>query len=96
MTDARFWFAPGVEVFPGHRVPNPPPSGFCFPVWKPLDVARIVDYSPEHCEPIPHAEFQLTDWRPGGEVVHYELRNGPRAGCRWLVIDGAIHAEQSR
>lgn len=97
---ARFWFAPGVEVYPNTAVPydlvNGPERYWRFAIREPFAfcAVRMEDMCPEDIAPIQTADFRLTDWSPGGEVAHYELDSQPPRGWRWLAHRGEIIPER--
>lgn len=92
--DAHLWFAPGVEVFAGTRVPDPPPRSYRVMVEEPMTVDWTGDYSPLDCPAPQLAEFTLSAYGRGGEVAHYDLASRPPTGWRWLCTSGRIHAEK--
>ena len=95
--DARFWFAPGVEVFTGVLVPNPPPRSYCFMIAEPVHVwAMVNEFTPENCRAPQSAEFVLSTFGRGSEVAHYDLASRPPRGWRWTAVDGKIAAERVR
>lgn len=93
---ARFWFATGVEVFPGIDVPSPPPRSYRFAVREPMPVIEDRDFLASDCIAPQTAEFTLVDWKRGSEVAHYELLAAPPRGWRWLAVNNAIRAERVR
>jgi hypothetical protein len=95
---ARFWFAPGVEVFSGRVVTRPLYLRVRFNVYmSELPVAwRAPTVEEAARSPIVHVvEFTLSDWSETGDVAHYELTNGPPAGWRWYVVGGVVRAERT-
>lgn len=97
--DARFWFAPGVEVFPNTLVQSgpfgAPVQSYRFAVQTPLRFVRDVDeLSPLDCDPPQVIDFRLVDWANGGEVAHYELDSKPPKGWRWSAYNGRVIADR--
>lgn len=88
--EARFWVAPGVEVFANRVVPERdghPPYYWRF---------AIASFPPFRSDAeavlfeVQNVEFQLSDWGKGGEVAHYNLISKPPAGWRWIVDKGTL------
>lgn len=92
MISRCLWFAPGVEVYGGCAIQNPPPANIRFDIgvpWHPI-APPIQRYRSQ----VMTAEFRLTDWSETGEVAHYELVSAPPKGWRWIAANGAIVAER--
>lgn len=100
--EAHFWFAPGVEVMRGQRVPHPPPRDIRIPIKQPFPSAAMLEWRGEFTEwyaadvAIPQdATSRLANYSPSGEVAHYEIEPRPPRGWRWIAVDGTIHIERS-
>jgi len=92
MSLARFWFAPGVEVFSGHSVPDPPPNRYSFVI---LEPRRLFGAPVDVLRRTQEVVFHLGDYSVGGEVAHYDLASSPPSGWRWVVVDGEIRLDRT-